>query len=307
MKRFWFILMLAAAGLWLIGCQEKLPVELVGNQPENAIQVDLLKEIDPSLILDSSVDSTGLLQQDEQLYPATLVVSGIKYDVSGERKQFTYSRILINDKRSPIQNDSGKVVGYIGLNVGKAKLNTLSLQRDTRPYITLTTVNESLNAGSRYRLVELQERSQLNFSFIAGQQYTFDADGGRGVSPFQVSVQSPDEITITAPKSQSIILRDEDLDVQWEGAVGKTFRLVVSSYDPSTIVPVQPLINIQVNRNDHSVTIPSKVLKALPRTGSGRYLFSFVSSNSQEIQIPGYSENALVQASSIHNLVLWVR
>ena len=45
-----------------------------------ALTVTVLPAIDPNLIVDASVDTSGVMQQEEQLYPATVLVNGVKTD-----------------------------------------------------------------------------------------------------------------------------------------------------------------------------------------------------------------------------------
>ncbi|HAL55369.1 MAG TPA: hypothetical protein DCP63_02535 [Bacteroidetes bacterium] len=306
MKCFRFLLTLAGATLWLAGCQERLPVELVSDESAHVFDVRFVEKLDSKLIIDSSVDSTGLLYRDEQMFPATLLVNSVKSDLGGGRKKFSFSRILINDKRNPI-TDSGRVVGYLGLDVGKAKLNALNLPKIIRPYRTPSTLSILQNAGPSYALVEELDRVPVDPGIIPGQHYAFIADGRGAVKPFTVTIQGPDEITIIEPKALSIVPKDEDLQARWDGVAGESFKVVISLYNPNAIVVVQPLASMGVQRGKNSVTIPAKLLQALPLSSDNRYLFSFISLNQKKTQIPGYSESVLVQAASIHNLIFWLR
>ncbi len=61
MRRSSFILALIAV-LWFTGCQEKFPVELALDQSAAALEVKVLPAIDSTLIIDASVDTSGVLQ-----------------------------------------------------------------------------------------------------------------------------------------------------------------------------------------------------------------------------------------------------
>jgi len=305
MRRSGFILAFVAL-CWLVGCQEKSPVELALDQSPTALEVSVLPAIDSTLIVDASVDTSGVMQQEEQRYPATFLINGVKTDVGTSHSVFSYSRVLLNDKRNPIQ-ESGKVIGYLGLDVGTAKVNSVDLPKTLRPYRTWTSFSPDYNAGRAYTLVDQDNKPIGNFTYAAGQTYRFVADGRGAVSPFELAIASPEEITILEPKAGSVVFRGDDLQVRWSGHVGDTFRVLISTYDARSNVPVKPLLQVDVKEGSSSITLPAKVLEALQVNSNVQYLFSFISMNRSVASVPGYSERVLVQAASIHNIQLWVK
>ncbi|MCX6143722.1 MAG: hypothetical protein NTZ35_10905 [Ignavibacteriales bacterium] len=305
MRRSGFILAFAAL-LWLVGCQEKSPVELALDQSTATLEVKVLPAVDSTLIVDASVDTSGVMQQEEQLYPATFLVNGVKTDLGASRSTFSYSRILLNDKKKPISG-SGKVVGYLGLDVGTAKVNAVDLPKTMRPYRTGTSFYPDQNAGSAYTLVDQDNQPIGSFTYASGQTYRFVADGRGSVTPFELAIASPEEITVLEPKAGSVVFKNDDLQVRWSGKVGGTFRVLISSFDARSNVPVKPLLQIEVIEGSNSLTVPAKVLKSLQANSDGRYLFSFISMNRSVTSVPGYTGNVLVQAASIHNIQLWVK
>lgn len=305
MRRFSFVLALSAV-LWLVGCQDKLPVELTLEQSAAALEVKVLPAIDSTLIVDASVDTSGVLQWEEQSYPATFLVNGVKTDFGGYRSTFSYSRILLNDKRSPIKN-FGKVIGYLGLDVGKAKVNSFDLPKTYRPFRTWSSFLPQVNAGPAYTLVDQDNQPIANFTYASGQRYRFVADGRGAVSPFELAIQSPEEVTVLEPRAGSIVFRSENLQIRWSGKCGESFRVLVSSFDARFTVAVKPILQVDVREGSNSIVLPAKVLQSLKASADGRYLFSFISSNRSEARIPGYPENVLVQAASIHNVLLWLK
>jgi hypothetical protein len=305
MRRSGFILAFAAL-LWLVGCQENSPVELALEQNAATLELKVLPAIDSTLIVDASVDTSGVMQQEEQQYPATFLINGVKTDVGSSRSSFSYSRILLNDKRSPIR-ELGKVIGYLGLDVGTAKVNTVDLPKTLRPYRTWTSFSPAYNAGRAYTLVDQDNQPVGNFSYAAGQTYRFVADGRGSVSPFELAISSPEEITILEPKAGSVVFKNDNLEVRWSGKIGGSFRVLISSYSARSNTPIKPLLQVDVKEGSSSLTLPAKVLKSLQANSDGRYLFSFISMNRSEASIPGYTEKVLVQAASIHNIQLWVK
>ena len=301
------IVLILSAVLWMWGCQEKLPVELALDQSTNALQVQVLPPIDTTLIVETSVDTSGVTQYEGSLYPATFVVNGVKTDLGdAPRSTFSYSKMLLNDKRSPIESGTA-VIGYNGLDVGAAKVNSFALPKTYRPLRTYTSFTPDLNAGPAYTLVDPDNQPISNFSYVPGQPYQFAADGKGAISSFQVSVQSPEEITVTQPRAGSIAFRSEDLQIQWNGKRAASFRLLISSFSPQSIVAVKPLLEINVTEGSNSITIPAKLLQGLQANSDGRYLFSVISSNRYTAKIAGYDDEVLVQAASIHNVLLWLK
>ena len=317
MRRSSFIVLILAV-LWLVGCQEKLPVELTTDQSASALEVKVLPAIDSTLIVDASVDTSGVLQTEEQAYPATLLVSGVKTDFGTYRSTFSYSRILLNDPKHPItktdQQDSqsnqgaAKVIGYLGLDVGNAKVNTVDLPKTFRPFRTWSSVQPDKFAGRTYTLVDEDNAPAPSFTYAAGQQYRFVADGKNAIPSFTKEIASPDEITVVEPKAGSILFRSEDLHLRWEGKRGEQLRLLISSFDAKSNVPVKPLLQISIQEGSNSIVIPAKVLQSVQANADGRYLLSFISSNRITTTIsPEYDGKVLVQAASIHNVLLWLK
>lgn len=317
MRRSSFIVLMLAV-LWLVGCQEKLPVELTTDQSATALEVKVLPAIDSTLIVDASVDTSGVLQTEEQSFPATLLVNGVKTDFGSYRSTFSYSRVLLNDKRRPITQQSdqqlaqssqgqAKVIGYLGLDVGNAKVNSVDLPKTFRPLRTWSSVSPGQNAGKTYTLVDQENVPISNFTYAPGQRYRFAADGKNLVSSFSREIVSPDEITVLEPRAGSILFRNEDLHMRWDGKRGGELRLLISSFDAKSNSPVKPLLQLSIEEGSNSIVIPAKVLKSVRANSDGRYLFSFISSNRVTTTVPGYDGDVLVQAASIHNVLLWLK
>lgn len=309
MRRSGLVALIIAA-FWIEGCQEKLPVELTPEQSATTLQVSVVPAIDSTLIVDASVDTSGVLQAEEQMYPATFLVNGVKTDYGSYRSTFSYSRILLNDKKKPITDMAmSKVIGYNGIDVGNAKVNTVDLPKTSRSVRTWTSYLPGLNAGKSYMLVDQDDVPIPNFTYSAGQSYRFVADGKNAVSSFSKEINSPDEITVVEPKAGSIAFRNEDLHVRWGGKPGGNVRLLISSFDAKSNVPVKPLLqfDIDVREVTNTLVVPAKILQSVRANSDGRYLLSFISSNRITTTIPGYEGNVLVQAASIHNVLLWLK
>ncbi len=313
------LIVLIIAALWIVGCQEKLPVELASEQSATSLEVKVLPAIDSTMIVDASVDTSGVLQSEEQQFPATFLVNGVKTDFGSYRRTFSYSRILLNDPKKPILDSAGppaqrylRARGFNGLDVGNAKVNSVDLPKTFRPLRTWSSVLPGYYAGKTYTLVDQDNAPIPNFTFTAGQHYRFVADGKNTVLSFAKEIESPDEITVLEPKAGSILFRNEDIHLRWDGKRGGELRLLISSFDTKSNVPVKPLLQLSIEEGSSSITIPAKVLQSVRANSDGRYLFSLISSNRVTTTVPGYSDgnvpvNVLVQSASIHNVLLWLK
>jgi len=65
MRSLSFILVIVAT-LCMVGCQENLPVELASEQGAAMLEMKVLPAIDSTLIVDASVDTSGVLQAESR-------------------------------------------------------------------------------------------------------------------------------------------------------------------------------------------------------------------------------------------------
>ncbi|MFH0990171.1 MAG: hypothetical protein V1799_09170 [bacterium] len=310
--RKWSII-LVVTSLWLVGCQEQMPVELTLDNPDQVLQASQIVEIDSLAILDSSIDTTGVLYNEEKEYGALLLVNGVKSDLSTGRETFSFSRIFMNWRNRPIVNE-GKVKDYNGMPMDIAQLrrgeDTFNLPAVTRPYRTVHfSLPLPISSGRTYDSIGHDKIGAQKKIYNPQGHYSFLAKGRYSTVTISEEIDAPSDITVTEPQSNSVIVKKENLTVRWSGAIGESFQVVMSIFSPTNHLVVKPVMKIQVQSGSNSITIPSKALQALEQSPNNRYMLSFISSNRKVKRIVdgGLEEKVLIQASSIHNIILWLK
>ncbi|MDI6767975.1 MAG: hypothetical protein QME52_14235, partial [Bacteroidota bacterium] len=66
------------------------------------------------------------------------------------------------------------------------------------------------------------------------------------------------------------------------------------------------ILHMKVRNTKGEITLPTKILELLPIRRFQRYLFTITSENRFTMRIEGYPSDVLVQAASIHNVLLGV-
>jgi len=306
--------------LILSACQENNPVELAENPLAEPVVVILPRESDTTVVQndttvvqETTLDLTGLIQQDDENYPGTVLVTGVKSDVGGARTQLAYARILLRDIKDSLQvkGSFGSYTGYgyRYLEVGEAKLDDTKF--DVAEWIiqikTLTLLPITVKAGYFYKLGYDGLQVSKPITYFANHEYVVSADGKGPIKAFALSINSPDEVTLLNPRSQGLVFRDEDLVIRWAGRPGDSVRVIISMYDETRGRALKPLMVLTASPRSNSLVFPSKLLKLIPTNAGGRYMMTFVSANRKIATVNGYPDKILVQAASIHNILISLR
>jgi hypothetical protein len=284
------------------GCHDKMPLEVISSQPADDLEVASLQPSIETSLSKSTVDTTGVLNTEQSKYYATMFVSGVKYDVGSVRQTVSYSSVAFSDKNHPVELD-GRKLGFRGIDLGRVQLNGMDMigvQRYVHLFSFPIPGDRDTAVGPLYVLANRNGRDAKDFNFHGNSKFQWDVSGGIPISPFSVAIQTPDEITITSPRSTSTISKNEDLRVQWIGNT-ESFRIVISGL---RALDIQPILQITLKKLDGDITIPAKILGLLP-TGTFRtFVFSFISSRTGEYEVSAFSEKVFVSASSVHDVVL---
>lgn len=306
--------------LLLSACQENNPVQLAENSIAEPIEVILPRErdttvvqSDTTLIQETTVDLTGLIQQDDESYPGTVLVTGVKSDVGSARTRWAYSRLLLRDVRDSLQvkGNFGSYTGYgyRYLEVGRAKLDDTEF--DVAEWIiqikSLTLLPITVRAGFFYKLGYDGIQSSKQIAYLPDHQYVVSAEGKGDIKPFGLTLESPDEVTLLHPNTQALVFRDEDLVLRWAGRAADSVRVIISTFDEIRGRASKPLMVLAASPRGNSLVVPSRVLKLIPTSAGGRYLMTFVSANRRIALIDGYPYKVLLQAASIHNILISLR
>jgi hypothetical protein len=295
--------------LLLSACQENNPVELAENPASEPVEVILPRERDTTVVEETTLDLTGLIRQDDNNYPGTVLVTGVKSDIGGTRTQLSYARILLEDLQSSItvKGNFGSYTGYQHLEVGKARLDNVEF--DVAEWIiqikSLTLL--PVKAGFFYKLGFDGIQVTKPIVYVPRHHYLVEAEGKGPIQPFGLTIDSPDEVTLLNPRPDGLVFRDEDLVLRWAGHTGDSVRVIISTYDETRGRALKPLIVLTASPRSNSLVFPSKLLKLIPTNADDRYMMTFVSANRRIALLDGYPYKVLLQAASIHNILISLR
>lgn len=299
------IFLLVCAVIFLGGCHDKLPLVVTSDQPADDLEVASLQPSVETSLSKSTVDTTGVLNTEGSKYHATMFLSGVKYDVGTTRQTVSYSSVTFSDKNQPVVHD-GRELGFRGIDLGRVQINGMDMIQAQR-FIHLFDFpifgSRDTAVGPSYVLANRNGRDAKDFNFSGNSRFEWNVSGTIPIDPFSVAIQTPDEITITSPRSTSIISKKDDLHVQWVGKAA-SFRLIISGLRQSDL---QPILQINLKKSDGNITIPAKILALLPTDTFRTFVFSFISSTTTELQVSNFSDEIFVAASSIHDVVLTVQ
>ncbi|GEM_PF-1002862 len=306
----------------LPACQEQNPITLqdgdfidepitvrLTTSPRDTSRVQILKS-------ETTLDVTGLISEDEIQYPGLILVMGVKSDLGGGRIRLSYSSIMLKNLKDTVDVKGGFGVyrDFRYIDVGRARLDQtefnvaqvivqiLSLQLINVPVGVVHKLGNNVVSSTR------QEVSvSSTWEYTPRHTYVVSAEGKNRIGAFALPIQSPDEVTITNIKAQEYVFRDEDLIVRWRGEPGSFVRLIFSSYDETTGRASHPSMVLETRSRSQALRVPSKLLKLIPSTPNGKHLISLVSANRMNVSLPGYEYGVLLQAASIHNIVISLR
>ena len=312
MKKTLYSLLTAVLLVSTIGCDNPGPIQVIRDDFPQPSEVSLLmnRENDTLVVSESSYDFTGLLNDDEEKNPGTILVNGVRSDLGDSNSEFSYSRVMLRDKNSPIPV-SGRFGRYDAdprLDAGTVRVNGTTFSR-YEAIIQIRSLSPLyIPAGVFYKLVSEKKEESKDFAFRPISQYSIDAEGKGAISPFVERIVSPAEVRLLDPKPNSLVFRDEDFIVRWKGESGEHVAVVIGLFDDTQKVPAKPLMKLVAPPHTNSMLIPSKLMQLIPKTSSGRYVFTIISSNvTDDGGITGYSGKVLVQSSSIHNVTVLLR
>jgi hypothetical protein len=287
MKRF--LIILALTTVLLAACQQPSDIELQGDPRQSMLEVVSVKVPD-TLVTFSAVDSCAILPDDQMNFWGRFVILRVTLDGGpGYASSFAYSNVLVSD--SSIRTAS-RIMGFNGMDLGVVTLNG-SLMVEVAHRIRIRTPfapDTVLVRGVEYL-------ADLSSSYVPNQLYTWTSTSlqyGR----FDVSVRSPDNLTVESPKGGSIYSRDKDLALRWTGANGKV-TIIISAFDRFSKRSF-PLLELRPRENTGRALIPASLLRQLPRRQD--FVFTFILSNRRDASVvQSQGGKVLVQAASVYN------
>jgi hypothetical protein len=287
MKRF--LIILALTTVLLAACQQPSDIELQGDPRQSMLEVVSVKVPD-TLVTFSAVDSCAILPDDQMNFWGRFVLLRVMLDGGpGYVSSFAYSNVLVSD--SSIRTAS-RIMGFNGMDLGVVTLNG-SLMVEVAHRIRIRTPfapDTVLVRGVEYL-------ADLSSNHVPNQLYTWTATSVQ-YGRIDVSVRSPDNLTVESPKGGSIYSRDKDLALRWTGANGKV-TIIISAFDRFSKRSF-PLLELRPRENTGRALIPASLLRQLPRRQD--FVFTFILSNRRDASVvQSQGGKVLVQAASVYN------
>ena len=302
--------------LGAVGCDRPGPIEVIHDDAREPIQVNYLlgrESGNDSLVVTSEAetqfDLTGVLQTEDEVYPATMVVNGIESEFNGTKTQQSLSRVVLQDKSSPdsVVGNFGRFVKYQHLNVGNVRVNGTELDKEEVILQIRSSSNPIVRNGVLYKLLTQAFSQSKEFDWRPNLDYAVAADGKAGIHEFTKIIDSPDKVTLTNPKPYSLVFADEDLTLRWRGKSGESVVAVISFYDEAQKRVGRPIMELKTSSSTNAMLIPTKLLGLIPKTSNGKYVITLISANRKEVTVDGYSGRVLVQSASIHNVAVTLK
>lgn len=266
------------------GCQQPSEVTLTPEEQSSNLEMRSIVQPDTSITL-ASIDSTGILPQDQLRFGGWMTVTHVTYDNGQARKSFSYSRVLFADSTHRFNS---RIVGFRGMDLGTVLLNGQPMFKIDHRLITwLSARRDTVKTGVEY-VADLGGRFAPEYTW---RMFPL------AIGAINETILTPDTIVLLAPQGGSVIPRKKDLALQWRGGRGN-LKVVLSRYVDQKR-GFAPLLEFRVRTNSGKAYIPSSVLKQLP---SNLYLLTFVLSNTrEEVRVGQYTGTTNIQAASVYN------
>ena len=285
---------LVCALLLAAGCRQPSDVELVSDENTTNLEAYPVVLSDTDFVA-MSVDSTGVLPDDQMRYNGSFVINAVTWDAGDVIKSVAYSRVFVADSTVRVLN---RLVGFQGSDVGTVTLNS----------------NLMLKVAHRISLSSIFNRDTV---IVRGVQYLADLTGSyqpdhlytwvvinRLVPVLTVELETPDHLSVISPRVGTTNLRSLNLPGLWWGGKAK-MSIILSVYDPA-LKRTRPLLDLRVRTNNGRAVIPSKLLTQLP--SGTTFVLTFVLANKVESQIlQPVSGKIMAQAAFVYNSYIELR
>jgi len=290
-----FLPIAALLGLLSVaGCQKPADVALTPEITDDNIEVNAVVLPDTNIAV-SSVDSSAVLPDDQVRYDGSCVINSVTWDAGSAAFTAAYSRVFFADS---VVRVLGRKVGVGGLDVGTLTLNSaLMLKVSHRiPLDRLFGRDTNVVRGVEYLM-------DLTQSYQADHSYSWTVYSH--LSPvFTVGIETPEALSVLAPRGGSVLPRDKNAEILWKGGKGKV-SIIVSQYD-LLLKRAKPLLELRVKSNTGRAMLPVKLLAMLP--AQRYFVLTFILANRKEISVSQpASGTILVQAASVYNSYVEVR
>jgi hypothetical protein len=292
MKRL--LCILGVLSLVIGGCKNPSEVELVDEAATTNLEAYAVAIPDTN-IATASVDSTGVLPDEEIKSAAAFLINMVTWDAGSVKKTVAYSRAFFADSVARL---SGSTVGFVGRDVGPVYLDGAAMLKLPHriPVLRAILQDSAIVRGVEYL-------SDLSGSYQHDHQYTWKV-GSRLLPVLTVSESTPEELLVTAPRGGVIQSRAANMPIAWNGGKGK-MTVIVSIYDPLR-KKVKPLLELRVRTNNGRAVIPAKLLSQLP--SGATFVMTFVLANKTVTNVTQpVSGRIFSQAAAVYNVFVELR
>ena len=292
MKYRTLLLILPMIGL-LAGCQKPGPIDLVSGDTQPLPIVLPPSAISSSLFSTADLDSERYFPTLETKAFGNLVIEGAEYDSPSEHHEAAAAVAVFFNPLAPVV--VGPDTGFKTLDPGTISVDQLSLRPAPQQFRDTTV-------GTRYLLYNQDGTGGKGFTFDGARDYEWASTGSAQLASVNVKIRTPEKLHVTSPDVRRILRTSNDLTVRWTGG-GDTVRVYVRAIEGRT--PDKILLRMLVTQNIGHIIIRKELLNLLPHDQSN-FLFTFSSSKTSRVTVPGFAGDVLVQAVTSHNLALQV-
>jgi len=290
------------AGVFLIllvaGCQHPTEVQVIQDSEDPQLDVTSLAMVDTS-VYQAAIDSLAITPSDQADFAGLLLVNHIKFD-GGIRwgvQTMSSSSVVVTDRSRPLEV-LGKVFGYYGIRLmpnysTPVRINGLAMREKSH----------RIRVGALPVSFGFEYDRDISSIYQPGTEFSWTA-APDSLGPVQVSIQSPGNLTVTAPAGGAAIPRNQDLKLQWTGQ--GNVLIILSAYNPLG-KQTRPILKMRPLANKGRARVSAGILEALP--ADRYYVFTFIVANRKEFRVNRNADQirVLAQAASVHNVYVELR
>jgi len=283
MKRILTILSILT--LILGGCEQPDEVTITAGD-ESDFEISSLDRGDTDVPV-GSVDSLGVLPEEQFRFAGSLVVCNLKFDTGIQVEEIALSRVFF---AGPPIHFRGRLVGFVGVFVGQITANLQPMVLiPHRIRVRQFQADTTFQAGWEYV-------ADVSSNYVPDSIYTWRGDS----AAVGVSIQTPGDLSVISPRGGSVFTRERPMELSWTG--DDRVHIIISVHERG-LGRLKPLLRVRPRDGLHSIVLPPKVLRLLP---PGRFFaFTFIQANRMEVN---YSSSVLlVQAASVYNSYIEIR
>jgi len=295
------IILFFALSLIVWNCSEQTPTQLLDdtNTSEEQFEVEVIPREQNTFDYTSNYDSTGIIEPMQSDF-SIITANGIKNTFGGYTIRQAYFESVFIDKKMPIMNHRGRVIGFESQASGNVKFNNeaaVVVPRIIR--IIKNGLPTDTSAGSKY---ELRKRYLLNnpLKFPYGSKVQFEYEKSEmGHQRTTFDIPTPAEIIGEINLSGSKNKQNLTVALNWNSASEDKIEIIIGGSRRDKIA-VKPIFKLRT-KDDGELKIPWKFLRTIPFNEFDHLVISFERIKINKITNQMIGEN-LVVSKSIHNI-----